>query len=185
MAKGTWKEPIGAELVAPFINKDGSFKPPKRQAFESYTGYNDRYKKAKKLYDQHKGISHGSEVSNRREIRQHKLKIKEIAQLRNKINKLSLADESNIYAASLSIKTLGERLNKLEKSLKIKPSKIPTTQKGFIQLRENPLTGTSNLLGGKSLSLSSAINHILLKLTESNALLPDATKASLAVVGYS
>ena len=143
MAKGTWKEPIGAELVAPFINKDGSFKPPKRQAFESYTGYNDRYKKAKKLYDQYKGIPHGSEVSNRREIRQHKLKIKEIAQLRNKINKLSLADESNMYSASLSIKTLGERLNKLEKSLKIKPSKIPKTPKGFTELRENPLTGTS------------------------------------------
>ena len=112
MAKGTWKEPIGAELVAPFINKDGSFKPPKRQAFESYTGYNDRYKKAKKLYDQYKGIPHGSEVSNRREIRQHKLKKKEIALLRNKINKLSLAEESNMYSASLSIKTLGERINK-------------------------------------------------------------------------
>ena len=48
-----------------------------------------------------------------------------------------------MYAASLSIKTLGERLNKLEKSLKIKPSKIPTTQKGFLQLREKPLTGSS------------------------------------------
>ena len=143
MAKGTWKEPVGAELVAPFLNKNGSFKPPKRQAFESYWAFNERYKRARKLYDQYKGLSHGSEVGNRQAIRQHKLKIKEIAQLRNKINKLALADESNMYAASLSIKTLGERLNKLEKSLKIKPSKIPTTQKGFLQLREKPLTGSS------------------------------------------
>ena len=143
MAKGTWKEPVGAELVAPFLNKNGSFKPPKRQAFESYWAFNERYKRARKLYDQYKGLSHGSDVGNRHAIRQHKLKIKEIAQLRNKINKLALADESNMYSASLSIKTLGERLNKLEKSLKIKPSKIPTTQKGFLQLREKPLTGSS------------------------------------------
>ncbi len=135
MAVGNWSLPHGAEKVKPFLDKNGEFKPPTRKFGEDYWKWQGRVKAARKIYSQHKNILSAHGVGPRHEIRQHKLKIKEIQDLKTKINKYANVDEANEYGASLSIKSLGNRLNRLEGQLNIPKTKIPRNPSEFSQFK--------------------------------------------------